>query len=141
MSTGEGERNVDTVVIATEMPFFLVFFEQNVKTVIDIWERWVRADQLVKARHENPDIQSLVIFHPANMTTVQFVPNDPAGRKFGTQTLYTLPHLMPRTGADDAAPEHGHYWTLQGRGFSARFEQLPDGSTGLILGNWDYGRI
>ncbi|WP_155903523.1 hypothetical protein [Mycolicibacterium sp. CBMA 226] len=48
---------------------------------------------------------------------------------------------MARTGADDAAPEHSHYWTLQGRGFSARREEQADGTMGLILGNWDYGRI
>lgn len=132
---------MDTVVIATEIPFFLVFFDQAVSTVVEVWQDWVRTDQLVRAQHENPDNRSLILLHPAQVTTVQFVPNEPGRWMFGTQTLYTLPRLMSHPAAADAAPEHTHYWTLQGTGFSARFDIQPNPTTELILGNWEPGRI
>ncbi len=53
----------------------------------------------------------------------------------------TLPTLSRRLDSTDLPPEQAHYWTLQTGGFTARPETLADGRKGLVLGQWEFGRI
>lgn len=132
---------MDTIVIASGMPFLLAFLDQPLDDVVALWESWERSGESVAVRHENPSYDAVVRLRPAALGVVQFVRNEPAGRLFGERTLWTLPTLSRFDGADDFAPEHGHYWTLQMGGFTATPETLPDGRTGLILGQWEFGRL
>jgi len=133
---------MDTVVFGSGMPCVLCFFDHPVDEVVRVWESWVKSGQFVRARHEDPRRDAIVGFLPATIGTVEFVPNDPAGRKFGDRMLWSHPHLQAHSNAADLPPEKAHYWTYNPVGFSARFETAEDGRVvGLILGHWEDGRI
>lgn len=132
---------MDTIVFGAGMPCFLAFLEHDVDEVMAVWQRWVQTGQFVRARHEDPARDAVVGFLPAAIGTVEFVPNEPGGRKMMHRMLWSQPHLQAHPQADDLPPERAHYWTLNTAGFTARFESLADGSTGIVLGNWEDGRI
>jgi hypothetical protein len=133
---------MDTIVFGSGMPCVLCFFDHPVDEVVRVWESWVKSGQFVRARHEDPKRDAIVGFLPAAIGTVEFVPNDPAGRKLAERMLWSQPHLQAHSDAADLPPEKAHYWTYTPAGFSARFESSPDGTVvGLILGHWDDGRI
>jgi hypothetical protein len=132
---------MDTIVIATGMPFFLAFLDQDIDDVVEIWERWVQSGEFVRARHEDPARDAVVRLRPAVMGTVEFIANESGGRKFADRMLWSMPHLQAHPDAADLPPERAHYWTLNMSGFSAQTETLPDGSVGLVLGNWEFGRL
>jgi len=131
----------DVVVFGTGMPCFLAFLDHDIDDVVATWTDWVAAGQVVRARHENPSRDAVILFRPAAMGAVEFVPNDPAGRKLMDRGLWTLPQLRAHPDGADLPPDRAHYWTLDQTGFSARFDPLPDGSRGLILGHWEPGRL
>lgn len=132
---------MDTIVIATGMPFLLAFLDQDLDDVVEIWERWVQSGEFVHARHEDPARDAVVRLRPAAMGTAEFIANESGGRKFADRMLWSLPHLLAHPGAADVPPERAHYWTLNMSGFSAHTETLQDGSVGLVLGNWELGRL
>jgi hypothetical protein len=79
---------------------------------------------------------------PPAIGTVEFVPNEPAGRKLADRMLWSQPHRQAHSNAADLPPERAHYWTLNPAGYSARFETTADGTVvGLILSQWEGGRI
>lgn len=131
---------MDTIVIATGMPHFLAFLDQHIDDVIALWESWVDSGELVHARYEDPGHDAAVRLRPAAMGIAQFVPNEQGGRLFKDRVIWSLPHLQA-VPDPDLHPAHSHYWTLQMGGFTAKTETLPDGRTGLILGNWELGRL
>lgn len=132
---------MDTIVIATGMPFFLGFLDQSPDDVVAMWEAWTRSGELVAARHEDPARDAIVRLRPASMGVVEFIPNEQAGRKVAERMLWSLPHLQGRPDSSDLPPEHAHFWTLSMSGFSATPERLPQGRTGLVLGHWEIGRL
>jgi hypothetical protein len=132
---------MDTIVIATGMPLFLAFLDQHVDQVVKLWETWVETGELVRARHEDPTHDAAIRLRPAAMGAVEFVPNVPGGQLFKDRMLWTLPNLEPLGNSADLPPERSHYWTLQMRGMTARTETLADGRTGLVLGQWELGRL
>ncbi|WP_094287288.1 hypothetical protein [Mycobacterium lehmannii] len=132
---------MDTIVFGTGMPCFLAFLDHHIDEIVATWMEFVETGQVVRARHENPSRDTVVIFRPASIGTVEFVPNEPAGRKLMDRMLWTPPNLIAHPDAADLPPDKAHYWTLNPVGFSARFETLPDGSPGLILGHWEAGRL
>jgi hypothetical protein len=133
---------MDTIVFGAGMPCVLAFFDHDVDEVVTVWESWVKSGHFVRARHEDPDRDAVVGFLPAAIGTVEFVPNDPAGRKLSDRMLWSQPHLQAHSNADDLPPERSHYWTLNPAGFGARFDTAADGNViGLILSNWEQGRI
>ena len=107
---------MDTIVIAVGMPFCLAFLDQPIDEVVTLWESWVESGELVRARHEDPTRDAVI-------------------------RLWSLPSLIALPGAADYAPQNSHYWTLQMNGFAARPEVAADGSTGLVLCRWDFGRL
>jgi len=132
---------MDTIVIAVGMPFCLAFLEQPIDEVVALWESWVESGELVRARHEDPARDAVVRLRPAVLGVAEFIANEPAGRLFADRMLWSLPALISLPDAADYAPQHSHYWTLQMNGFTARPEAHADGSTGLVLGRWDVGRL
>lgn len=132
---------MDTIVFGTGMPCMLAFLDHDIADVVATWESWVQAKQFVRARHEDPARDAVIGFLPAAIGAVEFVPHEPAGRQYPQRMLWSNPHLQPHTNAADLPPEKAHYWTYIASGFTARFETLPDGSRGLILGHWEHGRI
>lgn len=132
---------MDTIVIATGMPFFLAFLDQHIDQVVRQWELWVDSGELVRARYDDAQRDAVIRLRPAVLGTVEFVPNEQTGRLFKDRLLWTLPTLNTVGDSADLAPQHSHYWSLQMRGFTARTEALPDGRTGLVLGHWDLGRL
>lgn len=132
---------LDTIVIAVGMPFCLAFLDQPVDEVVALWESWVESGELVQARHEDPARDAVIRLRPSVLGVAEFIPNEPAGRLFGDRMLWSLPALMSLPDASDSSPQHSHFWTLQMNGFTARPEVSDNGSTGLILGGWDFGRL
>lgn len=132
---------MDTIVIATGMPFFLAFLDQQINEVVRLWESWVDSGELVQVRYEGSQRDPVIRLRPAVLGTVEFVPNEPAGRLFQDRVLYTLPTLITAGQSADFAPQHSHYWTLQMKGFTATPEPMADGRTGLVLGHWELGRL
>lgn len=132
---------MDTIVIATGMPFFLAFLDQPVDEVVKLWESWVESSVLVPARHETRGRDAVIRLRPAALGAVEFVPNEPAGRLFQDRVLWTLPSLNPVDNRADSEPQHSYFWTLNMSGFTARPEVLADGRTGLVLGHWELGRL
>lgn len=133
---------MDTIVIAVGMPFCLAFLDQPIDDVVELWDSWVESGELVRARHEDPSRDAVIRLRPAVLGVAEFIANEPAaGRLFADRMLWSLPNLTPIPGASDHAPQNSHYWTLQMTGFTARPEILTDGTTGLVLGRWDFGRL
>ncbi len=132
---------MDTIVIATGMPFALAFLGQSLDDVVGLWEHWVDSAETVRVRHEKPERDTVVLLRPAVLGATQFIPHELVGRAWADRMLYTLPYLQGHSDISDVAPDRAYYWTLNPSGFSATPEQLPDGRTGLVLGNWDLGRI
>ncbi|MBY0286745.1 MAG: hypothetical protein K2X52_06315 [Mycobacteriaceae bacterium] len=132
---------MDTIVFGTGMPCVLAFLDHDIDDVAATWESWVQTGRFVRARHDDPTRDAVIGFLPAAIGAVEFVPHDPAGRQWPDRMLWSNPHLQAHTNAADLPPEKAHYWTLNPVGFSARFETLPDGSRGLILGHWEPGRL
>lgn len=138
---GKRGLTVDTIVIAVGMPFCLAFLDQPIDEVVTLWESWVESGELVRARHEDPTRDAVIRLRPAVLGVAEFIANEPAGRLFADRMLWSLPSLISLPGAADYAPQNSHYWTLQMNGFAARPEVAADGSTGLVLCRWDFGRL
>ena len=132
---------MDTIVIATGMPFLLAFLDSDLDEVVEVWERWAQSGELVRARHEDPARDAVVRLRPAAMGTVEFIAHESGGRRFADRMLWSLPHLVAHPGVGDWPPAAAHYWTLNMSGFSAQTEELPDGRVGLVLGKWEFGRL
>lgn len=132
---------MDTIVIATGMPFFLAFLNQPVDDVVRLWESWVDSGESVRARHEAAPRDAVILLRPAVLGTVEFVPHEPTGRRFSDRMLFTLPTLTTLGPGGDLPPQHSHFWTLSMQGMSATPELLADGRTGLVLGEWELGRL
>ena len=98
-----------TIVFGAGMPCFLAFFDHPVDEVLRVWESWVKSGEFVRARHEDPHRDGIVGFLPAAIGTVEFVPNEPAGRKFSERMLWSQPHLQSHSNAADLPPEKAHY--------------------------------
>jgi len=138
---GAEEFPLDTVVMGRGLPFVLAFLDHRVDTIVHAWTEWVTSGQLVKAQHSNPERDALVLIRPAAVGAVQFIAHEPAGRQLAARGLYTQPQLLMRPDGADLAPEQSHYWTLQPSGFSAKLTTWEDGTRGILLGNWELGRI
>ena len=132
---------MDTIVIATGMPFLLAFLDQRIEDVIELWESWVASGELVPARHEDTTRDAAIRLRPAAFGVTEFVPNEPGGRLFKDRMLWALPALHPLSDSEDTPPNKSHYWTLQMSGFTARPETLAGGATGLVVGRWELGRL
>lgn len=133
---------MDTIVIASEMPCFLAFLDQDIAGVVELWDSWIDNGEVVRARHENPARDAVVRFRPAAMSTIEFIPTEQRnGRRMADRMLWSKPTLIARPDAADLPPEHAHYWTINMTGFSATRETLPNGSIGLVLGSWEPGRL
>jgi hypothetical protein len=132
---------MDTIVIATGMPFLLAFLDQDLDDVVELWDRWAQSGELVRVRHEDPARDAVVRLRPAAMGTVEFIANESGGRRFPDRMLLSLPHLQAHPDAADLPPDRAHYWSLSMSGFTARTETSPDGNVGLVLGNWEFGRL
>jgi len=132
---------MDTIVVATGMPFTLAFFDQPLGGVVELWQQWVQSGEIVHTRHEDPSRDSVVLLRPAVFGAVEFIPHESAGRSWADRMLYSLPCLQGHPDAGDLPPDRAYYWTLNLNGFSATPERLTDGRWGLVLGSWDLGRI
>ncbi len=132
---------MDTILIAPDLPITLAFLDTAPATVITKWEEWIRRGEVVKARCVVPGLDAVIVLVPSAMGVVQFIPNDPVGRRLYERGLFAIPMLSPDPDAADLPPQQANYWKFCDRGYSARFEDLPDGAAGLILGQWEDGRI
>lgn len=133
---------MDTLVIGSEMPCFLAFLDQDIADIVELWDSWIASGEVVRARHEDPSRDAVVRFRPAAMSTVEIVPTEPInGRRLADRMLWSKPTLIAHPDGVDLPPERAHYWTINMTGFSAVRETLPNGSIGLVLGNWAPGRL